>query len=254
MSILAEPGAPVDFRLSVATGKYPGVSTVHQFGRAIALGTTESVVALGAPSPFLAAASAVQVKAGGNAADTADGAGARTIRVEGLDASLEPVSADITLAGASASSPTSTAFLRVFRAYVLTAGTYATPYNTGDIVIETTNGTELATMGAERGEAQGGFYTVPAGVVAYVAVVEGRVEKGKPATLRLYQRRDATTTSAPVAARRLMQEWPLVDEDFGGPRATWEAYPAGTDIIITGQTASGSATADVELELFLVDA
>lgn len=242
-----------DTRALVALDLLQGVRQVHKFGRSDSVGTTEAVIAAGSSSPFLAAASAVRVRAGGNAADTAGGAGARTLTISGLDGSMMEASETVALAGASASAATTTLFFRVFRAFVGEAGTYATPYNTGDIVVETTGGVELATVKAARAQTQIAFYTVPAGYTALLLAVAVRVGGTKTCTFRMYQRRDAGTVTAPVQARRLVQEWPGVSGAITDEHATWEAFPAGTDLIMTGEAPVGSTSADAEFELLLIE-
>jgi len=240
--------------LAAAMGRDGGIITVHKFGRSEAVGTTEGVIINGtAPAPFLTAAATVRVASGGNAADTAAGAGAREVTFSGLDATGAMVSEAVPTAGTSASASTTTEFIRMPRVYVSSAGAYATPYNTGDMKIETTAGVELVTIPAERGQSQIGFYTIPLGYTGYLAEAGGRVESGKAATVRLYQRQNILDTTVPVNARRLVQEWPGVSGDtFGGTHSTWERYPALTDIIMTGETTSGTTRVNVEFELYLV--
>lgn len=156
---------------------------VSKFGFRENVGTGwEPVWPGAAPYPFPSSAVAVRVAAGGNAADAAAGTGARTIRVYGLDANWAPINEDITLAGASASSATSATFLRVFRAYVLTAG--SGEWNAGDIDIEQVGGDVLAVIPAGYGQTQQAVYTVPAG--EKIAFDRGfvYVEGTKPASYR----------------------------------------------------------------------
>lgn len=246
----------IDYRLHVALGAVQDVSGVHIFGRNPGVDTTERF--LWAPGAvdyggFLAAASALRIKAGGNAADAAAGAGARKVLVTGLNANFVEVSEEVTLAGASASSPTTTTFIRVLEAHVTDCGAYATPYNTGDISIETTGGVEVIRMLAGRAQSQVGIYTVPAGKTLYVARMSITIEGNKAATVRLYQREDADVVSAPVTARRLVQEWPSLDQYAEIVHETWEPYAAKTDLWFTAFTASGTTAVSAELEGYLVD-
>ena len=61
----------------------------HQFGRNVACGTSYTPVSdIGVyRTPQVGSATALRIKAGGNAADTAAGAGARSVRLTGIDAS-----------------------------------------------------------------------------------------------------------------------------------------------------------------------
>lgn len=243
-----------DFRLRVARGTIPGVSAVHIYGRNPSVDTTERVLwsAGAAAYTWLSAASTVRVKAGGNAADTLAGAGARKVLVRGLNSSWTETTEELSLAGASASSPTSTSFFRVLEAYVSEAGTYATPVNTGDILIETTGGTEVARLLAGRAQSRLGLYTVPSGYTLYLTRILVSVEGNKSATLRLTQRQQAQVVAAPVQAARLVNEWPALSGVAELRHDTWEGYPACTDIWLTAQTASGTTAVSAEMEGFLV--
>jgi hypothetical protein len=87
--------------------------------------------ATGAYTGFLAAATAMTISSS-SAADTAAGTGARTVTVIGLDTNWRQISQTVTLNGQTGVAiPTS--LIRVFRAYVLTAGTGEV--NAGDIWI-----------------------------------------------------------------------------------------------------------------------
>jgi len=97
--------------------------------------------------------------------------------------------------GASASLSTSVEFIRVFRAYIDGVGTYD-GNNTGDIVIETTNGTELITIAAGQGQTQHTAYTIPKGYIGYVMGVTVNVDSTKPADIAVYTRNDILSVNA----------------------------------------------------------
>ncbi len=245
------------YRLRVAMGLVPGVSTVHLYGRSPGVDTTERVLwAPGAAAygGWLSAAAPVRVKAGGNAADAAAGNGARKVLVTGLDADFAEASEEITTNGASASSPTATSFIRVLEAHVTDCGSYATPYNTGDVSIETTGGVEVIRMLAGRAQSQVGVYTVPAGKVFYLAHVGVSVEGSKAATLRLWMRANAGDVVAPYTAQRLVNEWPVFQGALERRHETWEAYAAKTDLWVSGFAALVSTACSAEIEGYLVDA
>lgn len=114
-----------------------------------------------APYPFPATAVAVEVVAGGDAADDAAGTGARTVRVEGVDGSFTPHVCDLSLNGVLASAPSALLFLRVNRAFLLTAG--ALEVNVADVQIGQVGGDVLAVIPADYGQTQQAIVVVPAG-------------------------------------------------------------------------------------------
>jgi hypothetical protein len=156
----------------------------------------------GVTYPFPQAPTTVRVKAGGNVADTSDGAGARTLRVIGLDSNGAVAEEDITLAGASASDSTTTSFWRVYRAYVLTTGTYGGS-NTGIVTIENTAGTaDLLKIEASDSQTRLGIFSIPTGWTGYLLGFESHVEANKPADVRVRTRTDYKTVSGEMSPIR----------------------------------------------------
>lgn len=251
------PGAPPpqQFAIELARGLVTGMSGVRKFGHNESVGTSfEDIWDAGGTYPFPTSALAVRVAAGGNAADDSAGAGARTIRVVGLDETWADASEDITLAGASASAATTTTFIRVFRAYVLTAGTYGAP-NTGDISIETTGSTELARIPAGLGQTMMAVYTIPAGKVGYLVGIDVASETKKTFSIRLWRREDADTTSAPFSGKRLVSEFHgIADRASRSYRTLPAVFPAMTDIWMAAAVETGTGMVAAEFDVVLVDA
>ncbi len=204
---------------------------------------------------WLQTASTIRIKAGGNAADAAAGAGARSITVEGLDSNWDIVSENITTNGASASSATSTSFIRVNRAYVRDVGTYHAS-NTGDIIIEDTTGSNvIAFISAGRGQTQLSMYSVPANYTGYLRHAHGSVSAGanKDATIRLYRVQNADDVSAPMsnAGKRLIHKWEqlqgIAELDF----YSLPSFPEKTDLWWTAYGSSATSVS-VVYDLILV--
>jgi len=105
--------------------------------------------------------------------DTSVGTGARTVYVQGLDADYNTISETVTLNGQTQVA-TSGSFLRVFRAYVATAGSGGT--NAGDIYVGTSGATAgvptstyYAKITASEAQTLMAVYTVPAGKTLYLS-------------------------------------------------------------------------------------
>lgn len=103
--------------------------------------------------------------------DTSAGIGARTVSVQGLDQNYNEVAETIVLNGQSSVLTTNT-FIRVFRAFVITAGSTNTAQGTIYIGTGTITGGIPATIYAEipLGENQTlmAIWTVPAGYTMYI--------------------------------------------------------------------------------------
>lgn len=251
--LLADNSITQDPRYLYSNNKIPGYSTIHKFGSNPSVGTTEAAIVPTGVLNWLTAASAVRVRAGGNANDTAAGTGAQILTVVGLDQNWANATADISLAGALASSPTTVTFIRVFRVYVKTVGTY-TGANTGAIILETTGGTFLAQINAGAGQGNLGVYTVPAGYTAYIMWQLVNVEGSKSATMRFKKRSNADDVTGPsYEATGLVNAFSSLVGNNAFMHQTWESIPEKTDLWFTGFTGTGTAGVDIQFEILLTD-
>lgn len=242
-----------DPRLDKSNGRHANRTTIEKFGfnPDVAASTEEDVWAAGGTYNWLTAADTVRIASGGNVNDTAAGTGARSITIVGLDSNWDEATETIATAGGSASSATSTSFIRVFRAFVATSGTY-NGANTGDVTIETSGGTTVAFIVAARGQTQLAIYTVPDGFNAFLRRVQFNSDSSKVGQALVYQRQDADTTSAPFSSKRLVFNTPLsglVDvhyETYPGP------FPARTDLWCAAIGGSGGMAVSAEMDIVLI--
>jgi hypothetical protein len=237
-------GPQIDIPLWRSRGLIPGQQAILKFGSNHDVGTAalEDVWMAGGIYPWPLSAQPLQVRAGGNAADTGAGAGARTIRIVGLDTNFNEITEDLTLAGAAASLPTAQSFRRVNQASVQTAGTYGGA-NVGTIIVENTVSlTILAQIDAQFARARQSMYTVPLGRSLYVDVFSFSVEATKSISLWAYVRQDADIIVAPFTAKTVAWH---VDAGSGLSEVTPGSpvrVPAKADLWV-GAQASGSAGA-----------
>ena len=254
------PPAPMDDLIeAIEKGTY---KVVHKFGLNSSAGTSFAPVASGGiyQTPQVSGATTLRVKSGGNSNDTAAGTGARKVMLEGLDETGAEVTEELTLAGTSASSASSTTFLRLFRAWVSESGTYATASagsHSADIDIENgSGGTDWATIrstGFPRSQTEIGAYSVPLGYTAYVQSVAVFSDSSKTTNFIFFQRQNILETAAPYTAMR--EVFKLYDE--GGeetlnPRYPLGPFPALTDIGFMAKVDTGSAEVDADFEIILV--
>jgi hypothetical protein len=133
--------------------------SVHKFGYNADVDTTtdpEDVWDAGGLYAFPSAAAETSIVSSAGADDLAS-TGARTVRVEGLDANYQVITEDVEMDGAT---PVvlSAEFLRVYRAQVLTAGSGG--INAGAIDVKH-GATVLARIGIGNGQTLMAIYTVP---------------------------------------------------------------------------------------------
>ena len=252
--------------MDIARGLQGGVSTILKFGRNSAVGTSFVPVCLGGTynTPQSTGATALRIKAGGDANDTAAGTGARVVEIEGLDENFVFVEETITTNGTLASAPTTTTFTRVFRAYVVESGTYASQSaasHAGQITIENAAGTEdwlyIDNSNFAKGQSEIGAYTIPAGKTGYVKLRDVSIDSGKTVDIIFFQRGNADETAAPYTAMRAQSVVAGVAcgsiESFGLVEVPFGPYAGPTDIGFMAKVTSGTASVSVEFEIILVD-
>jgi hypothetical protein len=158
--------------INIARGLIRGTTIIHKFGRNPNIGgTPETIWEQGGIYTYLTVASTIYVY-GADAQDGAAGTGARTVTVQGLDADYNTIEETLTVDGAVSTQ----SFLRVYRAFVTSAGSLQT--NKGDVLVSTGasgSGTvlaKIATIGTGTVYGQGqtnlALYTIPAGKTGYL--------------------------------------------------------------------------------------
>ena len=228
----------------------------HKFGQngAVPNGSWEPVTSLSTTYVFPQAPTTVRVKAGGDPADTLLGAGARTIRIQGLnsDATAE-ITEDIELAGASASASTTQTFWRVYRAQVLTTGSYTAPWNTANIIVENTAGTaDLLQIDATWSQTQHLVYSLPTGTSAIVLGHETHVSSSQAADIRIMYRPNFTTVTAPFeSARNIYIEHGILGNAENRPDAPFTPPIVGPcDFWMEARGSGGATAVSGEFQLF----
>lgn len=253
--------------LDIARGLTTGLTTEKVAGRNTAIGTSFAPITRGGiyRTPQSGSATALRIKAGGNANDDAAGSGARQITLVGLDENFEEVTETLATAGTSASSSTTNTFTRLLSATVSQSGGYADTSNgshAGTITIEDSAGTqEWATIGATgypKGSTEIGFYTVPAGKTAYVKVKRISIDSGKTADILFLCREGADETAAPYTPMKTEGVITGVAggsvESFGDTEIPFGPFTGPADVGFMAKVASSTATVSVAYEVFLIEA
>ena len=160
------------FNLDVSRQFVAGHEAIYKFGHNADVNSVEETVWDGGGIYAYPASSAQWYVSSSNAADTAAGTGAREIRIFGLDANYNEISEDITLTGQT-QKITVNSYLRVYRAFVIEAGTGGTA--AGDIYVAASGATSGVPDNAVYAKISQGsnqtlmtVYTVPAGHTLYL--------------------------------------------------------------------------------------
>ena len=237
------------------------VHAIHKFGRndTVANGVWEDVWSPGGAYVWPQAAQVNHIVSS-TAADTAAGAGALSVTIEGLSSSFEEVSETINTAGTSTAAG-SVKMIRVNRAFVEDAGTYAglvAGGNKGTINILTSTGGVVANIGVDAtvglGQTQVARFTIPLNKTGYVKTVELYVNSLKPADMAWFQRRAADDVAAPMKARRLVEYYDGVDGQLllDHHQTPYGPFPEKTDLWFAakGDGNATSVSADFEIVLY----
>ena len=246
------------------------MSYIAKFGHSEVIGTVMTpVTTLGAyRTPQVAGATQLRIKAGGNAADSATGAGARRIALQGLDATGKPIIAYVTTNanGTLASDPTSLSFLRLFRFWVDKSGTYAgfgAGSMVGPITIENAAGTlDWGIMSTHDGafptsQSEVAAYSIPAGYVGRIHSYSLTVSGNKAATAALVTRENILETVPPYTAMRVKQTFTAIppggEVRFLSARGGREIQiPPLSDIGWMATVAAGTGEVSARLNIELV--
>ena len=158
-----------DFMLDLAAGRVAGWSHVNKFGHndAVAVGSEDIWEAGGDYTGFITTASTLEIFSS-DANDTADGSGARTIKVSGLTPNYIELEETIALAGAGTVVSLGT-YLRVHRAIITSGGVNGK--NAGVITIQDTQPVILASIGIGDNQTHQAVFTIPAGKIGIVTQV-----------------------------------------------------------------------------------
>jgi hypothetical protein len=171
ISSITRQGQFEPFELQVARGQIQGHNTVFKFGNNPDInGSLETIWSQGGIYAYPAAATVMKVSSSSNDDDVA-GTGARTVTVSGLDANYNEVSETVELDGQT-EVLTTTEFIRVNRAFVVTAGSGGTAAGTIYVGTGTVTAgvpdTIFAVISLGFNQTTMAIWTVPAGYTLYI--------------------------------------------------------------------------------------
>lgn len=162
--------------IPIAAGDVDGYSHINKFGYRDTIPNSFQTIWDGATDYTYRSAAVVSV-----ISDTPLSDDGGTVEVQGLDENYLPATETLIIGG----SASSTQFVRVFRALMLTANTGTT--NVDDIRVQ--NGSDdVAIIKAAAGQTLMCVYTIPAGKTGYLLKINGSIDANNDALFRLYAR------------------------------------------------------------------
>lgn len=240
-----------DFYLDVAAGKIPSMTMVNKFGINKNITTAEQDVwGPGGTLSYLTTAATMEAISS-DANDTAAGTGAREVTVYGLDENWNEASETLAMAGTSASSASSTTFIRIYRVAVSQTGAYGGT-NAGNITIRVSSaGSTQGYVLLGKGQSQGVHYTIPRGHKAFIIAMHATIDTSKSVTFNVYKRDRANDISVPCSAWGVAFEADgLEGSNLLTPKAPlfFDEY---TDIRVTGEVTAGTAIGSFDYQMVL---
>lgn len=234
------------------------ITPVAKFGRNIAVGSGGfEPIATDGILNFLQAPDTMRIKAGGNAADTAAGAGAREITLQGVavvDGNLRIAAEILVTAGASASAATALSWWRVFRSFVSGVGTYGGA-NTGVITIENVNTpADRLIIPAGVGQTQTSVFLTPDDQQLLIEHFTISVDVNQAAEIQIVTRENFTTVAAPMKPTRIRATTEITDNVNVIELDSLLEIPPLSDVWIIGQSTAGSAVVSTLMDGKLVSA
>ena len=227
-------------------GQVFGHEALRKFGINTLVPTTENYVGgTGAALPYLPITAVNVELISGNANDAAGGTGARTVTIAGLDANYDRQTEEITMNGTSATTATTNTYIRIYRAYVETAGTYAGT-NAGLITIRASGGgASFATIVAGSSQSQETMYTVARGHGLFVKDIHITTESNKTTSVKMWQHA-VNGATAPFNPKRIVHQYIGLasSQDFEYSPEIY--FPEKTDIWFTAVV--GASTGAVSIE------
>jgi hypothetical protein len=230
------------------------VEVRHQFGHNPTAGTSEEDIWFnGGMLTWLTTAVALDVVSTSTDDDGSPaGTGAHKVMIEGLDSSFDEISEEVTLDGTTLVT-TSATFIRVNKAYVTECGTYASPWNVGDITIRATGGGAFqANIEALKGVTQKSHFTVPNGKTCLITRFAVSIDSAQTSRLSFYKRVNADDVATPFSAREIIHDAVGVS---GGPyEETFTAptnIPAKSDLWWTSDAGVANVALSIEYDMVL---
>lgn len=244
----------------ITRGRDPEYEEIHKFGTYDNIGGTFVPIARQGVYATPTTATALEIVST-SASDTGGGTGARSILIEGLDASWGSLSQTVGTLGLSPV-PIFTDLTRAFRMSVSDSGTYASqiaPSHVGTITLREAGGgptwLQIESTIFPRGHSQCGAYTVPIGKSAIVFPHYISVDSNKTANVIFFNREGTNIVTAPYSAMH-------ADFEFVGLTGFNSAIdttsPQGPfigpcDIGYMGRFSTGTGSISVDFEILLYD-
>lgn len=228
---------------------------VNKFGAHLAVDTTSTPLALNGNYQTPETAKILTLTSD-DAADAVGGLGAQTYYCNGLGGDGVEIEDIINMNGLGGAN-TNKEFLRAYRAFPLTSGTYATQIamsQVGTVKITSDAGANEWAEILPDGQSQIGVYSIGLGLIAYIFGNYVTVDSNKAANIKFFKRSNILDVVAPYSGVMRLNNMFLGASGFipFNPEEPIGVYDQLTDIGFMSATALGTAEVTVDFNIVLV--
>lgn len=236
-----------DLYMRVALGKVNNSYVVHKFGKANSVGTSWVTLCSSCTSlySYLTSASKLNLTST-SASDTAAGIGARTVLVQGLNSTYDLIEENATLNGVTPVQTTNS-FIRVFRMYVLTAGSNNGAVGTIDASVGAAVKSRIdLDTGISNGQTLMAMYTIPRDKVGLLTTKQSTIGSGKEADVQFVMRKFG-------GVFRVQEEVDLYQNIWDYHHPTPKVFCEKTDLEFRAVNGAPVSEVHAEFELIILD-
>lgn len=243
-----------DFVLDTNRGLQGGISYEHIVGHCDSINNTFMEIRQNCIQPYNWMTTAERIDVVSTAADdSSGGAGARKVRLVGLDANWDKITEDYVMNGTTTVIGTKS-FIRVLRAFVLEGGTYQRPcgINNGDISFTSATQGEQAFMGATKGKTTGSRWSIPRNFDGYLTRIAVQCPTTRPIDFILKVRNGGNIVTAPFGGSRYIGSYDEVEGRYEENLLSYRKFSAYSDIWAEAKTSAGNSVVNVTFDVVQV--
>jgi hypothetical protein len=230
------------FEFEIARRNVEGFSDINKFARATVGASEISIWDGNTAYPWITTASKLKISSD-DAADTATtGTGAWTVIVYGLDANYNEINEVLEMNGTT-EVETENTYIRVYRMFVLTAGTGGGAAGTISLKQSTTT---VAKIVNGNNQTLMGVYTIPAGKTGYFLYGKASASAGKSIDGKVYVR-------FPDTVFAIKHTYEILETTYEFKPVVPIVLPAKSDIDFRAISSAAGAIVSVAFGIILVD-
>jgi hypothetical protein len=197
---------------------------------------------------FLTSASTIEAISTSVNDTNVSGSGARKVTVQGIDDNYDLISEELILQGKSISAPSSTSFLRVFKATVTEVGTYGGG-NDGTITIRISGGGDtLLVIDEGICKSESSLFCVPRNKILKLKNIKINIEGKREFSVRLMKRESYDLSVTSIKPSEVLWRHNEVRDEYTTNFLSEITIPEKTDLWIKTKSSNGTGSINVDYD------